>query len=138
MGNGRFDVDYAISGTLTHDFIFPVIDDMPNSNPFVQVTLRDDGSARVRAPGFSAGPGGSPLLSMARLGAMSDSDTEGGKKKVPQLPKIDGIFTLTTDGALLANNTEEGPQATTTGTQLSWTVNDRTDHPPTALVSLKN
>ncbi len=26
MGDGRFDVDYAISGTLTHDFTFPVID----------------------------------------------------------------------------------------------------------------
>ena len=132
MGKGRFDVDYAISGTLSHDFTFPVMEDFPLANPFVQVMVRSDGTARINAPAFSSGAAGSPLKSLAQMGAMD----EAKKGKAPQLPRMDGTFIVTNDATILANNTEEGPQAATTGSQLTWTVNDRTEHPPTALIGL--
>jgi hypothetical protein len=141
MGKGRFDVDYAISGTLTHDFTFPVIEGFAQATPFVQVIRRNDGTVRVSAPAFSSGPDGSPLRSLARMGAMDQSGKdEAGKdkepKKGPKLPVLDGTFALTTDGAILANNTEDGPQADANGSALNWKVNDSTDSAPTALIGL--
>ncbi|MCB2062113.1 MAG: hypothetical protein KDE25_01390 [Novosphingobium sp.] len=133
MGKGRFDVDYAVSGTLTHDFTFPVIDDFPQANPFVQVILRGDGSARVNAPAFSSGASGSPLRSLARMGAMD----EANKDKGPQLPVMEGTFAVSTDGAILANNTEEGPRTDASGSSvLNWKVDDSTASAPSALINL--
>jgi hypothetical protein len=143
MGKGRFDVDFAIQGTLTHDFTFPVMEDYPLANPFVQVLLREDGSARVIAPAFSNGPAGSPFMALAQMGAMGENastdDTEKAEKaeaKAPQLPRIDGLFTLTTDAVIVANNTDEGPTAVANGAQLSWTINERTQAEPKALIRL--
>ncbi len=136
MGKGRFDVDYAISGTLTHDFAFPVIDDFPQANPFVQVILRGDGSARINAPAFSSGASGSPLRNLARMSAMDKSGKETEKDEGPQLPALDGSFALTTDGVILANNTEEGPRTDTSGSTLHWRVDENTEAAPTALINL--
>jgi hypothetical protein len=49
---------------------------------------------------------------------------------------MDGQFTLRTDGAILANNTDEGPQADPAGQKLDWAVNLRTPAAPTALIRL--
>ena len=142
MGNGQFDVDYAISGTLTHDFTFPVIDGLPQAAPFVQVIRRSDGSVRVNAPAFSSGADGSPLRNFARMGAMeeankgADKGASTGKSKGPKLPVLDGPFAVSTDGTILANNTDEGPQASANGSLMSWTVNDRTESAPSALIGL--
>jgi hypothetical protein len=63
--------------------------------------------------------------------------TDGAKRdEMPQLPQIDGTFTITTDAAILANNTEEGPKPDPAGSKLSWTVNARSDAEPTALIKL--
>jgi len=51
---------------------------------------------------------------------------------------LDGTFTITTDGAILANNTDEGPAAGTTGKQLSWKITRRTTAAPMALIQLGN
>ncbi len=134
MGNVRFDVDYAISGTLTHEFTFPVMEDFPLANPFVQVIPRADDTVRIVAPGFSSGAGGSPLRALAQMGESEPTSKE--KKAAPRLPKMDGTFTLVTDSTILANNTDEGPVKGTTGEQLTWMVNDRTKAPPAALVRL--
>jgi hypothetical protein len=143
MGKGRFDVDFAVSGTLTHDFTFPVMEDYPLANPFVQVLLREDGTVRVLAPAFSNGPGGSPFKAMAQLGmagatagAVSDEKANPEAAKTPQLPRIDGQFTLTTDAVIVANNTDEGPSGAANGAQLTWTINERTDASPKALIKL--
>lgn len=134
LGKGLFEVEYAISGTLSHDFLFPTMEGFPMANPFVQLSLRNDGSVRVDAPGYSSGAAGGPLKGLASMAAMDQS--KGKKDEVPQLPQIDGRFTITTDGEILANNTEEGPQADPRGRKLSWTVNARTETEPTALVRL--
>lgn len=137
MGKGRFDVDYAISGVLTHDFTFPVIEGFAQASPFVQVIRRSDGSARINAPAFSSGPEGSPLRNLARMGAMEGAGKDQSSPgKTPKLPVLDGIFVVTTDGTILANNTEEGPQAHANGLALNWTVNEDTDSAPTALIAM--
>ena len=133
-GEGMFEVDYAITGTLTHDFIFPVMDDFPMANPFVQISLRKDGSARVDAPGYSSGASGGPLKGLATLAAMDTS--KKAKDNGPKLPVLDGTFALTTDGRILANNTEEGPQQLPSGNQLQWRIDSLTETAPTALIGL--
>jgi hypothetical protein len=130
-GDGLFDVDFAISGRLDHDFIFPTIERFPMANSFVLIAVRQDGTVRIDATGFGPASSGEPYRGMARLGAMSDDqvDTEG-------LPRIDGTFTIRTDGTILANNTDEGPKSDTAGQKLAWKVNLRTPAAPMALIRL--
>jgi hypothetical protein len=130
-GDGLFDVDFAISGRLDHDFIFPTIERFPMANSFVLIAVRQDGTVRVDATGFGPAASGEPYRGLVQLGAMSDdkADTEG-------LPRIDGTFTIRTDGAILANNTDEGPKLDATGQKLAWKVNLRTPAAPMALIRL--
>ncbi|MFM6932266.1 MAG: hypothetical protein ACKOUT_08490 [Novosphingobium sp.] len=133
-GNGLFDVDYAIASKVDHDFVFPIIEKFPTTNTFVQVLRRSDGTVRIDAPGFNAGASGNPMgqaMGMGMLGAM-------GKGDMPKPPEMDGVFTVTTNGQVLANNTDEGPQADPAGQKLTWNVNVRLTSAPTALVKLAN
>jgi hypothetical protein len=127
-GDGLFDVDFAITGRLDHDFTFPTIERFPMANAFVQVGLRNDGTVRVDAPGFAPASGGEPYRAM-----MQGMATKQGEAPFPQ---VDGHFTLRTDGAILANNTDEGPQPDPAGQKLDWAVNVRTPAAPTALIRL--
>ncbi len=128
-GDGLFVVDFSLTGKLSHDFTFPTIERLPQTNAFVTIIRRADGSVRIDAPGFTAGPGGDPFRSMMRMAAM-----ENGDKEMPKLPELSGTFTLTTDGEILTNNTEDGPVQGTTGKLLTWQVNSRTEQAPSALV----
>ena len=134
-GNGLFDVDFSVTGKLTHDFAFPTIERFPMANPFVQLSLRRDGAVRLDAPAFAANP--ADPMRMMMLGNAAGLDGDDSK---PNLPETSGTFTLTTDGAILANNTDEGPQLATTGKQLSWTIGGspmgNTPAAPMALVQL--
>lgn len=133
-GDGLFLVDFAITGQLDHDFVFPTIERMPQANAFVTLARRNDGTVRIDAPGFTAGMGGDPMRTMMGLAAMGDP--EANDSEVPKLPELAGTFSLTTDAEILANNTEDGPSAMTTGKQLKWTISVRTEQAPTALVKL--
>ncbi len=133
-GDGLFDVDFAISGRLDHDFIFPTIERFPMANAFVQIAMRDDGTVRIDAPGFGPAATGFPMGGMMQ--AMAGEN--GGEGKTPGPPGMDGAFTITTDGAVLANNTDEGPQPDPSGKRLGWTVNARTQASPTALIRIGN
>ncbi|MCB2073054.1 MAG: hypothetical protein H6917_00950 [Novosphingobium sp.] len=132
-GDGLFDVDFAISGRLDHDFTFPTIERLPMANAFVQVSLREDGTVRIDAPGFGPGASGSPFGGLMQMAAMS-----GGKdgKDAPKIPEIDGAFTITTDGVILANNTDEGPQPDPSGQRLEWKISAQSPAAPTALLRL--
>lgn len=135
LGDGLFDVDFAISGQLSHDFAFPTIEKLPMANVFVSVNLRDEGQIRIDAPGFAAMGGGNPMQGMmsgmAGLAAMS---TEGGDK-IPKFATTEGTFAIVTDGRILANNTDEGPKAAARGQRLAWTISARTEQAPTALIA---
>jgi len=128
-GDGLFDVDFAISGRLDHDFTFPTIERFPMANAFVQIAVRNDGTVRVDAPGFAASSGGEPYMSMMQGMAGKGSGSSS-------FPQLDGQFTIRTDGAVLANNTDEGPQADPAGQKLDWAINLRTPAAPTALIRL--
>lgn len=135
-GNGLFDVDFSVTGKLTHDFAFPTIERFPMANPFVQLSLRKDGAVRLDAPAFAANPA-DPM----RMMMLGNTPGLGGDDSKPNLPETSGTFTLTTDGAILANNTDEGPQLATTGKELRWTIGGspmgNTPAAPMALVQLQ-
>lgn len=142
-GDGLYEVDFSIQGRLDHDFTFPTIERFPMANAFVTLNRRADGSIRIDATGFgpaSNGGGMSSFAQMAAMGAAMDKAGKGedGKDEMPQLPQMDGTFTLTTDAEVLANNTDEGPVTVPTGKKLEWKVTPRTAAAPTALVKLAN
>lgn len=136
-GDGLFDVSFALSGRIDHDFHFPTMEGFPMSNFFVAVTRRADGTVRIDAPGFAPQASGNPFQGMmAGLGGVPMPGEEGGPA-TPPLPKIDGTFAITTNGEILANNTDEGPVAGTAGKSLSWKINLRTKAAPTALIRVQ-
>lgn len=127
-GNGLFEVDFALSGRLDHDFAFPTIERFPLAVSFVQIVRRADGTVRIDAPGFGPAQSGEPLRGMTGMMANREGD------ETADMPVIDGRFTIRTDGAILANNTDEGPQADPAGRRLDWAVNLRSQGAPTALI----
>lgn len=132
-GDGRFEVEFAITGKLDHDFTFPTIEKFPMLIPFVTLIRRSDGSVRVEAPAFSSGAAASPMMGMAAASAGGSGSDKAGTDSVPTL---DGTLTLITDGEILANNTDEGPAPAPGGKKLVWPVNARTAAAPTALVRI--
>lgn len=140
-GDGVFDVRYSISGKLSHDFMFPVLEGFPTTNPFVQIILRKDNVVRVNAPGFAAqndsNPMGGMMAGMAGLGSMAAlaNDAPNGGE-MPNLPTMEGTFTIVTNGEIKANNTDEGASADARGQRLVWDISTRTKAAPTALINL--
>jgi hypothetical protein len=136
-GDGLFEVSFAIAGPLQHDFLFPVIERFPMANQFVQVVLREDGTARVDAPGFTGQPAGSPFPGMM-AGMAGAFSTTGNLQDddAPPYPAVNGTFVLVTDGEILANNTDEGPRAAGGNRTLEWRINPRTQTAPMALIKL--
>ena len=139
MGDGIFDVGFRVSGRMTHDFAFPMVEKMPMANMFVTMMLRDGGQVRVDAPGFAAQGGGNPMqgmmagmMGLASLG-LEEGEAEGAKMPRIVLPK--GTFTIVTDGRILANNTDEGPVANARGQALVWDIDQQTEQAPTALIA---
>jgi hypothetical protein len=134
-GDGLFEVDFALSSTLGHDFAFPTFERFPMTNAFVLANVRRGRTVRVDAPGFAAQGGSNALQSFASLAALGAVSAEGGEG-MPPVPQMNGTFRIATDGQILANNTDEGPRATADGEVLEWTVNQRTEAAPTALIQL--
>jgi len=133
-GNGIFDVRYSVTGNLTHDFMFPTIEGVPPTNPFVQIILRNDRVVRINATGFATQDGTNPMMAIAGLaGPSTFGFHDSGMAK---LPEIEGTFKIVTDGAIRANNTDEGPVAIGSGQELVWDITVGTSTPPTALIDL--
>ena len=121
VGDGKFLIDYVVSGTLDHAFVFPYNLDAEAVFPFVVVELRANGTVRVKAPGFAA---------------------DDNSKNVPgagqQTSKLDGVFTLDTDAEIVSQNNEEGATAGTAGRKtISWKATPLTKDAPTAVLRLK-
>lgn len=141
---GVFEVSFSITSRMGHDFDFPTIEGMPLGSSFVQARLRDDSRLRIEAPGFvgqnSANPMGGMMMGM--FGAMAQtkarSSEQGGPASGPALTRpIEGTFRLVTNAAILANNTDEGPQDGPNGMDmLSWTITPGAASAPSALLGL--
>ncbi|HYE28088.1 MAG TPA: hypothetical protein VEA61_07625 [Allosphingosinicella sp.] len=137
-GEGVFDVQYEVSGRIDRDFVFPVFPDLDMMMPFVQANRRADGSVRVAAPGFFLNE---QMLSPSSMGAVmaaaSASAGQAAGAPIPNFPKPEGMFTLTTDGEILTNNTEDGPSSGPAGTKtLKWVVGPLAKKKPEALIRL--
>lgn len=137
-GDGMFEVDYAIASRIDHDFAFPMIEQMPFANFFVVATRRQDGAVRIDAPGFANQAGSNPMQGMLMgMAGMAGSEDQSDNN-APKIPEIEGTFRIVTDAEILANNTNDGPSAVASGSQLTWTINKRTAAPPMALIRLTN
>jgi hypothetical protein len=120
-GDGLFYVDYAISGTLTHNFVYPYNQDAAFIFPWIAIELRGKDNVRIKAPGFAkqdlSGMGGMPM----------------GDQPVS---KMEGTFTLTTDAQIVSQNNEEGAETVGSSSVVTWKLNPRTDAAPMAVLKV--
>jgi hypothetical protein len=131
-GNGTYEVDIAISGRMDHDFTFPTIERMPGVTAFLVANRRANGEVRIDSPLMQAAALTTPMGNAAQT--VMQSKMPSGD--IPDFPMANGTFTLTTDGVILANNTEKGPTVVPTGKQLSWDVSGHNPIAPYALIGL--
>ncbi|WP_294132905.1 hypothetical protein [Sphingobium sp.] len=126
LGKRKFDIDYAISGRLTHAFLFPFNIDAQIVLPFVAVELRGDERVRVKAPGFANGFDKSQGPTLGAGGPGEDA-----------AKALNGSFTLTTDAEIVSQNQEEGAQPGTNGKRIVWRVTPLTSEEPAATLRLQ-
>ncbi|MFB9059534.1 MULTISPECIES: hypothetical protein [Sphingobium] len=124
MGNRRFEIDYAISGRLTHAFLFPFNSDAQIVLPFVAVELRGEDRVRVKAPGYSNGYDKS-------------QNPMGGGAGEDAAKALDGLFTLTTDAEIVSQNQEDGAQDMPQGKRIVWKVTPLTSEAPAATLRVR-
>lgn len=114
LGDGKFELDYEISGSLDHSFIFPFNTDAEVIVPFLAIEVRNDGTARIKAPGFVG----------ARNLAADDSMPKTVKGKA------EGRFTVKTDATVLMHNSEAGLKRQKNMNILSWDISPLTKDSP--------
>lgn len=127
-GKGVFDVDYHFEGRVGQDFAFPIMPDSDFIIPFVTIRRRNDGSVMVVAPSFTGSSG--PFGARAKMMGLPDKG-DGGPKS-----RAEGRFTITTDGEILTNNSEDGPTSHAMGRQVHWDVGPGSTRIPEMLVRL--
>ena len=134
-GDGLFEVEFSLTSRIGHDFSFPTFERFPMMNSFVVVNVRQGRTVRIEAPGFAPQAGGNPFQAM--MGGMSGMQSGvPAEDAAPPIPEMEGTFRIITAGEVLANNTDEGPQAGPGGQVLEWNVNRRTPSAPMALIQL--
>ena len=118
VGEGKFLIDYAIEGRLTHNFIYPFNSDAEVMFPFIAVELRSGNTVRMTAPAFAnrtdSGPPG-----------MSDPAN-----------KLDGTFTLSTDAEIVSQNNEDGAKTEGARKTISWRATPLSKTAPLAVLKL--
>lgn len=117
-GDGVFVIDYQISGSLTHGFLWPFNVDAEVIFPFVVVELRGADIVRVKAPAFG------------------DSDSAGKGKSDSANAKLDGTFTLVTDGELVSQNNEDGAKTEGNRRTITWKATPLSKDAPMAVVKV--
>jgi hypothetical protein len=120
VGDGKFLIDYAITGVLDHAFVYPFNVDAEIVLPFIAVEVRANDTVRVRAPAFandknnSAGPPG-----------MGDAAQH-----------LDGTFTLDTDAEIVSQNSEDGPARADGRSVIRWRATPLTKDAPLAVLRM--
>jgi hypothetical protein len=126
-GNGLFDVDYHFEGRIGQDYAFPLMPESDLVIPFVTIRRRNDGAVMVSAPAFTGGSG--PLSARAKMLNLPD-------KGNGPVSRAEGRFTITTDGDILTNNSEDGPVAGSSGKSVRWDVDRTSSKIPEMMVRL--
>lgn len=122
-GEGVFDVDYAITGKLSYNFVYPYNLDAEAVFPFVVIELRGNSNVRLKAPGFA-----------------KDDDQSGGMggDSSKAASRLDGIFTLTTDAEIVSQNNEDGATRLPDGRrQIQWHATPLTKDAPSVVLKLQ-
>lgn len=126
-GKGVFDVDYQFEGRVDQDYAFPMMPESDIVIPFVMIRRRQDGTIMVTAPALTGGSG--PLSGRAKMLNLPDKG-DGPPSRA------EGRFTITTDGEILTNNSEDGPVVGAAGRQVRWDVSSGTTKIPEMVVRL--
>ncbi len=117
-GKGVFLVDYQISGKLTHSFLWPYNIDAEVIFPFVVIELRGRDQVRVKAPAFG------------------DDDSPAKGKDDDSKAKLDGVFTIVTDGELVSQNNENGATSANGRKTVTWKATPLSKDAPMAVVKV--
>jgi hypothetical protein len=123
QGKGKFLIDYAIKGTLTHNFQYPFNSDASAILPFVAIELRQGGVVRVKAPGYT--------------NAETGSNPMGGSTMSKSAKLLNGTFTLDTDAEIISQNNEDGAKKVGGRRIIMWRATPLTKDAPTAVLQLK-
>lgn len=127
LGNSRFAVDYAVSGRLTHSFLYPFNIDAQAIIPFVAIELRGLDRVRMKAPAF--GKDSTNSAEMGPMGGLPGADKANDA--------LDGTFTLTTDAEIISQNQEEGARTLLNGRkQIVWRATPQSGDAPSASLKL--
>lgn len=124
QGKGKFLIDYAIAGTLTHGFVYPFNSDAELVFPFLVVELRQGNVVKVKAPGFAASNN-----STGANGMGSGMGAEAAKA-------LDGVFTLDTDAEIVSQNNEDGAKTAGARRTITWQATPLSKDAPTAVLRL--
>jgi len=127
-GKGLFDVDYHFEGRATQDFAFPMMPDSDMLIPFIMLRRRADGSIMVTAPALTGGKG--PFGARAKMMGLPGKGNDGPPSRA------EGRFTVSTDGEILTNNSEDGPVAAQGRRRVHWDVGPGNEKVPEMLVRL--
>jgi hypothetical protein len=124
LGDGKFSIDYAISGTLDHAFMWPYNVDAELMFPFIAVELRANNTVRMKAPAFA----NDNSKSSSAMGM------QGMDKASSQL---DGTFTLDTNAEIVSQNNEEGAVTAPGGRKtITWKATPLTKDAPSAVLRM--
>ena len=135
-GDGLFEISYKISGTLSHDYMFPMMEDFPTTNPFVQMFLRDGDKVRINALGFAPQSVSNPLIPLMMAAPGFGGSRNREMEALGDIPDVQGTFTIITTGTVLANNTDEGTQIEGDRQKLTWVIDSKSKGSPTALIGM--
>lgn len=120
MGDGKFEVDYQISGTLTHSFVYPYNVDAEAVFPFIVVEVRANNTVRIKAPAFA-----------------NESTSKGMPGADQASSKLDGVFTLDTDAEIVSQNNEDGAASTGGRKTVTWKATPLSKTAPMAVLRFK-
>lgn len=119
LGDGKYLIDYAITGRLDHNFVYPYNLDAEIMFPFIAIELRGNGTVRVKAPAF---------------GNESSKDAAPGRDEAAKL--LDGVFTLDTDAEIVSQNNEDGVTIAGGRKTITWTATPLSKAAPMAVLRM--
>jgi hypothetical protein len=123
LGGGKYMIDYATSGVLTNNFIYPFNSDAEIVIPFIAVEMRKEGTIRVKAPAFGKSRDKPAGMDMG----MPDSTDSA-----------DGTFTIVTNAEIVMHNNEDGVKAAGAAKSLVWRVTPLSRDAPVAVLRMRD